>query len=119
MHFGVQCERVWVRGGESIDAVAYILLGWIGGLIAMILRSRPPELHGRETYLIVPVRVSSEVRLKIIRIRRQKSLKALLSQTPIYSQLLKEYPTANVSPIKATRGNFSDAMRWQSDAVTT
>jgi hypothetical protein len=99
----VQCERAWVRGGESWDTgkvIAYVLLfGWIGALIAS-RKSQPYEELGRDTSLTVPLRISSEVRPKLQRMRRQRKLKSLLSQTPIYSQLLKEYPEAIVSALK-------------------
>ena len=49
IYFHVQCERSWVRGGDSIDAgkaVALVLfLGWIGALIAY-RKSGPREELG-------------------------------------------------------------------------
>ncbi len=99
----VQCERPWVRGGDPWDTgkvIVYVLLfGWLGALIAS--RKTPPdEKLGRDTSVTIPLRISSDVRPKFERLRRQRKLKSLLPQTPIYSTFLKEYPEAWVSVLK-------------------
>lgn len=66
-------------------------------LIASV-RSKQSQQYGRDTSVRVPVRVSSDAAETIVRIRRQKELKQLLSATPLYAALLKEYPQAHVSP---------------------
>jgi len=100
----VQCERTWVRGGEPINSSkvlgCFLVFGWIGALIAS-LRMRPREDLGRDTSIQVPLRVSSDVRPKLLRMR-QKALKAILRQTPVYAQLLDEFPEAEVVPIETT-----------------
>ena len=111
----VQCERSWVRGGEfedtdeSMDTIgagvfSLVFFGWIAAptaLIAMAM-SKPREELGREelgrnTSLDVPMRISTDIRPELMRMRRQRKLKALLRQTPIYSQLLEEFPSATIT----------------------
>ena len=101
--FHVQCERVWVRGGESLESgnFAYMFLGWIGALIAL-QKLRPREELGRDISLEVPLCISSDVRPTIMGMRRQRGLKALLCQTHIYAQLLQEFPRATVTVIKTS-----------------
>ena len=103
MLFHIQCERTWVRGsGEwgTGKIVIYVwLLGLIGALIAS-LKSGPREELGRDISLEVPVRISADARPKLIKMRRQKTLKALLCETPIYSQLLQEFPGATIMPLR-------------------
>jgi hypothetical protein len=103
IYFNVQCERLWVRGDDSwtIDkAIAYVLLfGWVGALIAST-RSRPPETLGRDTSIELPLRVSSDVASTVMAIRRQKKLKTLLRTTPAYAELLRDYPDAEVRPLR-------------------
>jgi hypothetical protein len=98
--FNVECERSSVRGGEPLDMgkmVTYVFLfGWIGALIAS-RKSQPREEFGRDTSVTIPVRISSDVRDKIVRLRRQRKLKSLVSETPLYARLLHEYPAARVT----------------------
>ena len=105
--FHIQCERSWVRGGEPTDLgkilAYYILFGWIGALIAS-RKMQTREEFGRDTFVTVPVRISSEVRAKIFRTRRQKILKSFLHHLPVYQRLLREYPDAVVTPTKSGAG---------------
>jgi len=102
--FHVQCERMWVRRGESMHADRLVVLtlffGWLGALIAS-RKTGPREELGRDTAVEVPVRIASDVRSKLMRMRRQKKLKALLGQTPIYAELLREYPEARIAPVRS------------------
>lgn len=102
--FHIQCERSWVRGGEPTDIgkilAYYMLFGWIGAIIAS-RKMQTREEFGRETSATVPLRISSEVRAKIFRTRRQKTLKSFLHHVPIYQRLLREYPDAVVTPSKS------------------
>lgn len=98
IQFHVQCEKMWVRGGSSFwQVLAYVLFfGWLG----LLIHQEPEEVErfGRETSILIPLRISSEVRPKILRMKRQKKLKALLAQVPIYSQLLNDFPDATITP---------------------
>jgi len=102
LYVHVQCERSWVRGGDSWNigtVIAYLLLGWIAALIAS-RESQPEEELGRETSVELPLRISSDVDSKVVAIRGQKKLKKLLRETPIYAELLQEFPDANVRPLR-------------------
>ena len=98
----VECERSWVRGGDmdTGKAIVWVLfLGWIGAIIATIdsSNSRPREECGRDTSVAVPLRISSDIRPKLLRLRRQGEWKAILRRVPIYAQLLNDYPTAKIT----------------------
>ncbi len=77
IYFHIRCERSWVRGGEPIDygklLAYYLLFGWIGALIVARKMEERQEF-GRDTAIMVPVRISSAVRAEIFRTRRQKLL---------------------------------------------
>ncbi len=99
VHLRVECEQSWVRGGDPMDSGAgfafMLLFGWIGLMLAS-RASRPREELGRDTAVTVPLGVASEARSKVMRMRRQKALKALLRSTPIYAELLDQFPDAHV-----------------------
>ena len=96
----VQCERSWTRGGEELSLnkiiAFYIPFGWLGALIAS-RRMMPLEEFGRETVIDLPLKVSTEMRSQVTRMRSQKSLKTALRTVPIYEKLLDEYPDSVVS----------------------
>ena len=100
--FQVQCERTYVRSEDTLstgEILVYVfLLSWIYGLIELF-KTHPREVHGRDTILDVPVRISSDERQSVLRIRRQKKLKQLLSHTPIYRELLREFPQATITAL--------------------
>lgn len=106
--FRMQCERTWARQNRDSDAYKaffYVLVfGWLGAMLTAGKsrngENRENETLGRDTWVDVPVRISSDVRPNIIRMRRQKKLKELLSQTPIYAELLEEFPQTRVSVLK-------------------
>ena len=102
----VQCERLSVRGGGDgggLAILAYgLLFGWIGHFMVAREEAKPLEVLGRDTCLEIPLRISSDVASQVVRIRRQKTLKRLLRQTPIYAALLDEFPQSHVSPLAST-----------------
>jgi hypothetical protein len=99
MIFHVQCERTWTRGGDPNEGnILYGLLAGFRSFTIAATCAQPAEQLGRETSLELPIRISSDVREKLKKNRRQKKLRALLQETPIYSQLLQEFPEATVTP---------------------
>jgi hypothetical protein len=99
LYFRVDCEREWMRRGERSAAesiLLWFLLGWIG-LLLSLRRSGPPEVFGHDISIEVPLRVASQMTPKVRRMRRQRPLKNLLSQTDAYRQLFKEYPGAIIT----------------------
>ncbi len=102
--FDVECESRWVRRAESADSpalrfVLFIFLGWIGLFIASS-RGRSAEVFGDDIHIEIPLRVNSEVARRILRTKRQRQLRHLLSHTPEYRELFREYPAARVRPSK-------------------
>jgi hypothetical protein len=101
--FHVRCERPWIRGNETMGPAAifvyYLFFGWIGALI-VANRTQPLEELGRDTAVEVPVRISSQARPRLMRMRRQRSLKAILRQTRVYAELLRDFPEATVSVVR-------------------
>lgn len=94
----VQCEEIRVRGGrisEAAHIVVLALFGWLGLLMAALSGGERVE-HGRDTSVVVPLRVSSSVVEQLRRQRSQRKLKRLLRSVPIYDELLRNYPLARV-----------------------
>ena len=112
--FCIACERVQVRhsGLDLTDRTILgwlvlgwlgIIAGWIGSMFAWKKKPKPIREHGREVVVYAPVRISEEYHPSLKR-RSQRYLKDLLKNTPIYAALLKEYPKATVSIVKAMPG---------------
>jgi hypothetical protein len=102
MFFHIQCETIHLRGGMSKDK-AFWYACWYTLIFGLIVLRRlgPPETLGRETSIKIPVRVSSASRSALIKLRGQRRLKKLLSDTPIYRELLREFPQAIVTPVQS------------------
>ena len=102
--FRVQCEVPW--SGESKPThlqkvLLTMIFGWFGNLF-IFLKSQETMECGRDTSIEVPLQISSDFRDKILRIRNQSKLKALLSKTPIYARLLKEFPDATIETLPSS-----------------
>lgn len=108
----IQCERVWTEnagGGRDLPKLLAPLLRLHLREAARWESYKPAIIKGRDTSVGVPLRVSPDAIATIRRIRRQRKLKILLEQTPIYRQLLGEYPEAMVSYIDdADRGQANN-----------
>ena len=96
----VECERSRLAGGGwnwlAIAAGAAIAV-WLAFVAQRFTRS---EVHGRETSVDLPLRVSSLCQRRLLRLRRQRKLKRLLKTVPLYERLLLEYPRAVVTPVQ-------------------
>ncbi len=101
----IQCERVWVTTSRSpFDAadrafIGFLIFGWIGALVGWACKGKPQQEHGRETYIDVPLRVAED-QIRVLQNESQAKLKRLLSEVPIYEQLLLEFPEAVVAAKK-------------------
>ena len=102
----IECERVWTRGSglDSADRafIGFLFFGWIGLFVGWGKAEKPRHESGRETVIEVLLRVCSEFHDKLQR-RRQRYLKSLLRQVPVYATLLDEYPGAVVAPVRQKR----------------
>jgi hypothetical protein len=96
----VECERSRVESGGlnwlAVAAGAAVSV-WLAAIARSSMRE---EVHGRETSIDLPLPISSFCQRRLLRLRRQRTLKRLLKTVPIYEQLLIEYPRAVVTPIQ-------------------
>jgi hypothetical protein len=102
VYIGVECERAWLRQGDGSMASSiftWLLFGWIAALIEL-RKSASSEEVGRDTFVELPLSISSDARERILGLRRQSQLKSLLRKVPIYSQLLDEFPEAIIFPAR-------------------
>jgi|688.fasta_scaffold11056_7 hypothetical protein len=90
----VQCERVEVRDGR-IKLWQHLLLALFTRVI-LVHRSGRPEVYGRDTAVEVPLGINRSARSSFMAARGQRFLKEALSCSPTYSQILREYPDAEV-----------------------
>jgi len=90
----VQCERVEVRDGR-IKLWQHLLLALFTRVI-LIYRSDRPEVYGRDTAVELPLGINRSARSSFTAARGQRLLKEALSCSPTYSQILREYPDAEV-----------------------
>lgn len=98
--FRIRCEKVWRQSTGDASTLQYIfwflVLGWIGIVIAMLRGKREVEERGRDTYVDAPLRVSAEVLKRLSRERNQSFLKEILANTKLYAELFGEYPDAEI-----------------------
>lgn len=103
VYVNMQCEQKYVRkihGDSSVSLLPLLFGGVVGHLLALLLSQRPAgnEVLGRDTWIDLPLRISSDAKSKFLRCRQSK-LKSLLQQTPAYAELLKGYPHATLRSI--------------------
>jgi hypothetical protein len=90
----VQCEREEVRYSR-IKLWQHLLLFLLARVI-LFYRSGRPEVYGRDTAVEVPLGINRAARNSFATARGQRFLKEALSCSPTSSQLLREYPDAEV-----------------------
>jgi hypothetical protein len=98
--FHIVCEQPWANKGSLAERFALVfslVFGFIGMFSAMSGSELGAEVHGRETTLTVPLRLDLE-RVGSIGRFSQRKLRELLSNEPLYAELLAEYPEAIISP---------------------
>lgn len=100
VYFHVQCESEWTENDDSDDWTRLLSILFFGRIARLVFRSRSrtPQEFGRDTFIEVPVRIAEEFRDEVLRLRNQSKLKSLLRKTPLYDQLLREYPEAQIVP---------------------
>lgn len=91
----VQCEHL----APPKDPIKFALLLAMcaGPWATLILFSKPGQAHGRDTAVIVPLRVCREYQHGLEGWRGRRKLRRLLKTVPVYARLLGEYPSAALS----------------------
>jgi hypothetical protein len=89
----IQCERVHA----AYDNTKLMLLAFLVTPLALFaLRNDQREAVGRDTSIVVPLRVSCEYHRRLARWAGQRKLRRLLGTVPVYGRLLDEYPNATI-----------------------
>jgi len=90
----VECERAWVKGGGGFwsQLIGFIMLGWVGLLIARLGSSERRQLGADKIYqLPLPICEHCRPRLK----DRSVAWDCLM-QIPVYGDLLEKFPNAKI-----------------------
>lgn len=90
----VQCERTYVHRGTPKDLQGFF------SLFASYLSSDKSGARtvGRDVSVDVPVLIAADQQQRFLNTRSQSQLQDWLRTTPIYEQLLEEYPEAILTP---------------------
>ena len=102
MWFHVQCEREYAkddrRWGILLIVMSFLLpFGLLIRLLGADMLSEAPERYGRDTAVLIPLRVSQDRQPSLRRWATQRRLKTVLSSVPIYQELFREYPGARIT----------------------
>ena len=96
----IQCERnITPMDTSGLKVAALLFLGHTITSLLTLARDRVNEGEQRYRGITVPVRISSTAEKKFARLRSSQ-LKEILCETPIYAQLLAEYPDAMLTFVK-------------------
>lgn len=89
----VECERTFSRGGGF----------WVTVIVGLVLSCgdirddyRNREVHGRELVVQTPLRLCDNCRHALGKKPRKRRVVELLRMVPMYDQLLREYPNADI-----------------------
>jgi len=99
--FHVTCRRAPAGGDDAMSRVGKAtwadLFHWFGatGLAAQQNGSGA----GIET-VDIPLRIARDAHAEILQIRSQQQLRTLLRSTPVYAQLLAEFPQSTIEPLQ-------------------
>ena len=99
--FHVTCRRA-PAGGD--DAMAHVekatwsdLFHWFGATASAGQQNGVGT--GIET-VDIPLRIARDAHAEILQIRSQQQLRTLLRSTPVYAQLLAEFPQSTIEPLQ-------------------
>jgi hypothetical protein len=100
----VQCERLHVPKDPARFALLLAVCG--GPLWAMMaFGSRQRPTHGRDTVVVVPLRVCCEYHVGLSPWWMRRKLRRLLRSVPVYDRLLDEYRGATISVAGSSAGS--------------
>jgi hypothetical protein len=108
----IQCERSWkirvISNDDVVDADKAVALLLMPKLLSLyffvrdLTRKKNYEKLGRDTALMVPLRIASKNLPPLRGVRRWKKIKKILRQSPICAEFLKEYPRAKLIRIETS-----------------
>lgn len=107
VYLHAECERTYTKhsgptGGADRYFIALILLGWFWAAIYLVGRyifgrKSSVEEFGRDVGVTFPLLIAATAQEQFMGTRNQKKLKQWMQSTPIYAELLEEYPSASVT----------------------
>jgi hypothetical protein len=90
----VECQRPRFRGNGYLKTLFLTLIAPVWALREVQDECRNPEVIGAELILRAPIRLCSACSSKLG--KRQRRLRRLLPKEPVYEELLREYPNAQI-----------------------
>jgi len=93
--FMVVCERAETKrevGGCSFVAY-FILLGWVGVILATLQNRNHSKDYGRDVSFRLPIRLCPACEHN----RNRSEVKELLCRVPVYAHLLAKYPHSRIT----------------------
>jgi len=99
--FHVTCRRAPAGGDDAISPVGKArwsdLLHWFGPTASPLQQAGLGA--GVET-VDIPLRIARDAHAEIVQIKSQQQLRTLLRSTPVYAQLLAEFPQSTIEPLQ-------------------
>jgi hypothetical protein len=100
----VQCERLHVpKDPAKLAMLLAVCAGPLWAAMALLSSHRPT--HGRDTVVVVPLRVCCEYHRGLSSWWKNRKLRRLLRSVPVYASLLDEYWGATVSVAGSASGS--------------
>jgi hypothetical protein len=90
----IECERPWSTGSGFWKTFFVLLLTPVWIYAKVLADHKNPEVQGREVVVETPLRVCRNCQAKL---NPKRDLAGLLRKTPLYDELLTEYPRATIS----------------------
>ncbi|MFC1757537.1 hypothetical protein ACFL2H_02055 [Planctomycetota bacterium] len=93
----LQCETQWVKHTDNSDGWSAALTSLLGIVLPVVIRrKKTTEVLGRQSGIVLPIRIAADEQSRFGRVKQQSRLRKMLAQEPMYAALLKEYPLARV-----------------------
>jgi len=99
--FHVTCRRAPAGGDDAMSHVGKAkwsdFFHWFGATASAVQQNGSGA--GIET-VDIPLRIARDAHAEILQIRSQQQLRTLLRSTPVYAQLLAEFPQSTIEPLQ-------------------
>src|SRR5438046_1784161 len=92
----VECERPWVRGAGFWNTAFGIILTPIFLWPVLWNALRGKQALGEEIVVETPIRLCSRCSRELLSRHQRHVLRTLLRKSPLYGDLIDEYPDANI-----------------------